>query len=945
MRDAPGSNPPPRQTLWPRRVSLLAGVTSLLLGVLVLGGWWFGAARIVQPIPGWPSMVPNTAVCFVFLGISLLLLRRPRILLPWWCVAQVFGVAAIVLASLTLAEYATGRDLGNDRLLLGGPLNSEAEFPVRRSGAGSAGAFVLIGLALLMVDLRRRSRTDLSEAFAICAVLVSLTMAAGYAYGATLLYEDAIPGVGTAPHSVVELLVLSAGVLCVRPNRPLIALVTSDRAGGFVVRRLLVGASAIPVLGLLVIWGYRRSLYNEPFAEALLAVAAMAIAVGLVVSTGHLLDRIDVERTRSEQALAEREERLRLLIQHASDGVFIADLDGHFIEVNDALCIMLGCPREDLVDKRIIDFIAPHDVPRLNTARATLLRGDAEVDEWTVVRRDRTTLPVEVSMRILHGGRWQGLVRDISARKEVERATDAVAEAVTQSPEASLKAVLETITLEAKLVANAEYAAVGVGGDRNRPFDPWVFVGMSSEEASRLAHAPRPVGLLGLVAVRNQSIRVTDLEHHPSFRGYPPNHPHMTSFLGVPIRRHGRSVGNLFLANKRGSAEFTMADQRAVERIAARAGTAIETARLYQAESLERAWLASMIDQMPEGVILTDSTGATHIENRSMQFFAHDTGERDQRGQPVRYDLRLSDGQPVALRDQPQVRALVDGTTTIGQEFLLRHPDGRMLPMLVSAAPVFDAQRNRSGAVTIYQDISTLKELERMREEWSTVVAHDLRQPLGIIALEAEALSRKFDRQETAGAPKVIERIRRSTKNLNAMINDLLDVSRIESRRLMLERVETDLASWLDEAVERLASLATGSAVRFQARVRPAPALIDPMRFEQVLGNLISNAVKYGKLEDEIVIDLSVYGLEFKVAVINHGRGIAPADIPKLFQRFARSEAARGEVVPGLGLGLYISKGLVEAHGGHIWAESIPGETTAFHFTVPMLSKGTQVAA
>jgi signal transduction histidine kinase len=307
--------------------------------------------------------------------------------------------------------------------------------------------------------------------------------------------------------------------------------------------------------------------------------------------------------------------------------------------------------------------------------------------------------------------------------------------------------------------------------------------------------------------------------------------------------------------------------------------------------------------------------------------------------------LRLPNGQVVPVDDLPQARALVGGATTIGQELSLRHPDGRLVPMLVSAAPVYDARGNRSGTVTIYQDISTLKELERMREEWSSIVAHDLRQPVGIIALDAETLNRMVDLGQMDEYRKVVERIRRSTARLNKMIEDLLDVSQIEARRVALERVETDLASFMDDAVERLSSLAPGHPVRFQARVKPAPALVDALRLEQVLGNLISNAAKYGLPEDEISIELARYGSEYEVAVRNRGGGIEPAEMPKLFQRFSRSEKTRGGTVPGLGVGLYICKNLVEAHGGHIWAESIPGQTTTVHFTIPMPPGSTQAAA
>src|SRR5204863_7733324 len=110
----------------------------------------------------------------------------------------------------------------------------------------------------------------------------------------------------------------------------------------------------------------------------------------------------------------------------------------------------------------------------------------------------------------------------------------------------------------------------------------------------------------------------------------------------------------------------------------------------------------------------------------------------------------------------------------------------------------------------------------------------------------------------------------------------------------------------------------------------------DPIRLEQVLVNLLSNAVKYGEANSEILIRLNRTGHDIEVSISNHGGGIAPDELPRIFDRFYRSTNSRRAGVPGLGLGLYISKGLVDAHGGRIWAESIPGETTTFHVMFPL---------
>jgi signal transduction histidine kinase len=251
---------------------------------------------------------------------------------------------------------------------------------------------------------------------------------------------------------------------------------------------------------------------------------------------------------------------------------------------------------------------------------------------------------------------------------------------------------------------------------------------------------------------------------------------------------------------------------------------------------------------------------------------------------------------------------------------------------------VFDEAGQRSGAVTVHQDISTLKELEHLREEWSSIVAHDLRQPAGVITIGADMLARTLDERHGEEALKIVHHIRRSAKRLKQMIGDLLDMSRIEAAHLSLERADTELVSWLDETVERLAVLAPDHEVRLRTGVRQAIVSIDPARIEQVLGNLIGNAAQYGDPGADITIGLDQRDGEFEISVSNRGGGILPSELPNLFQRFRRGGAARHAGIAGLGVGLYICKGLVEAHGGRIWADSTPGETTTFAFTLPASS-------
>ena len=241
-------------------------------------------------------------------------------------------------------------------------------------------------------------------------------------------------------------------------------------------------------------------------------------------------------------------------------------------------------------------------------------------------------------------------------------------------------------------------------------------------------------------------------------------------------------------------------------------------------------------------------------------------------------------------------------------------------------------------------DITRIKQLQRLHDEWTSVIAHDLRQPISTILMASEFLPELHQGEPNEKEREMVQRIHMAAGSLRRMVDDLLDMSLLEANRLKLERVSAKPHSLVHETLEQLAHLPGIERVRERA-VADLPAIqVDPMRIEQVLQNLISNAIKYGDPETEVTVREEQRGNEIEIAVTNHGNGIAPDELPRLFDRFTRSRATRGSGTPGLGLGLYIAKGIVEAHGGRIWAESIPCEVTTFHVALP-LSAELQEAA
>jgi PAS domain S-box-containing protein len=287
---------------------------------------------------------------------------------------------------------------------------------------------------------------------------------------------------------------------------------------------------------------------------------------------------------------------------------------------------------------------------------------------------------------------------------------------------------------------------------------------------------------------------------------------------------------------------------------------------------------------------------------------------------------------PEELRDERLVlraRALA-GETVVGFETEHVRKDGRRIPIAMTLSPIRDPVGRVVGISTIERDISTLKRLSREREEWSAVVAHDLRQPASAIRLSAESLSRT---ETNPARQRVIERIRKASDRLERMIGDLLDVSRIEAGQLAVQAESVDLRPLVADVVALLPW--DQSRCRIEVDAEAERAWADGERFVQVLSNLLTNAFKYGDPDTPVEVCLEAVEGMVQVTVTNEGPGISQDEVPKLFSRFARTRAAQSGGVPGLGLGLYICRGIVEAHGGRLWVESVPGDKTHFRFTLP----------
>jgi signal transduction histidine kinase len=381
---------------------------------------------------------------------------------------------------------------------------------------------------------------------------------------------------------------------------------------------------------------------------------------------------------------------------------------------------------------------------------------------------------------------------------------------VTQAE--NLIELLELIAEKARALTHADYSAVGVGTDPERPFEPWVTSGISQKEVDAVGRAPRPIGLLGQIARGQLPLRLTSLSGAPGAVGLPPNHPPLGPLLGVPIALHGSALGNFYLARRPGAPPFEDDDQTIIELLASHAAIAIHNAKLF---------------------------GKTFADMRA-------------------------------------------------------------------------------------------------RDEALAVVSHDLTNPLNAIALREQQLARSGD----AVAASHAHTVSRSVDEMRRMIRGLLDAVRLDSGRLALECQPTKVCELIQDIVETTAPLAHDREVSVEVDAdTPHPVLLDRDRFGRVLANVIGNALKFTPNGGRIVVYARQNADSLNIRVADTGVGIAPAELPHIFERYYTSGQQRGT-----GLGLYIAKGLVEAHRGKIWVESQLGVGTVVHIRVPTPPAGVSPA-
>lgn len=501
-----------------------------------------------------------------------------------------------------------------------------------------------------------------------------------------------------------------------------------------------------------------------------------------------------------------------------------------------------------------------------------------------------------------------------------------------------LETVLRSMVNSTRELTGARSSAVATTDEAGR-FQNFFASGLSPEEEQRLFEMPRAEEVWNYLHNVPNALRLNDLAHHLKAQGFPEYGFLSTSYLGVPIRHQGIQVGGIYLIDKEDGHLFTKEDQEVLSLLALQAGAAIFNARKYRDEQRARADLEALIDTTPVGVVIFEAESEMPVYfNAVSRRIVQELSLPGQSIQSLLEVLRVhrADGQEILYEETSLAQALVESSTVRAEEIILEGPNGNQITILVNATPLRSDEGTFESMIVTIQDMTPLEELERLRAEFLGMVSHELRSPLASIKGCATTVLEAAQVLDPAESLQFFRVINEQADNMRAVIGDLLDASRIETGTLSVTPEPADLASIVDQAKNMFLSAGYTQSVRIDLPLELPRVLADRHRIVQVVSNLLTNAARHSPDSSEIRITAANDSVFLTTSVIDQGQGIPVERLPHLFRRFAHSGRENREHGIGAGLGLAICKGIVEAHGGRIWAESAgTGLGTRFTFTIP----------
>jgi len=639
---------------------------------------------------------------------------------------------------------------------------------------------------------------------------------------------------------------------------------------------------------------------------------------------------------------------LRELIQQmgiSPDALVVVDQAGSIVMVNEQAATLFGYSSEELRKQRL-EMLLPEHLHEIHTTHREHYFAEPRTRAMGAGlqlfgrHKNGTEIPVDISLRpVLLDDELVviGAIRDMSEqyRAELER--------MQQAEQIRLQAELIELSHDAILIRDSVSRVIFWNKGAEELY------GWSSQEA------------LG---------RITNSLLKTRF-------PTSLAEVDAHLERDGRWEGELTHTRRDGSLVVVESRQMLVCDVQGHRTAILEINRdITERRHLEQAmqavhaqavarldFLQQIMDALPGSIYLVYGSDARlllanraaaslwgaiwHIDQPMLEFLATN-------------GIKIFDaqGHPLTPKYFATLRAVQEGETVLHHQETIRRPNGSSLPVLVNAV-VLNSSRwenlvreevesttqyapHESITLVVHQDVSALKEAEYLKDEFIGVAAHELRNPLAVLKGYAEMLVFQTARGKgpklAAWQSEALEEIDEATSRLDKLTEDLLDVTRLQAGRLVLSREPTDLVALTRRMVTQRQMTTKQHVFSLDTEHTSLVVDVDRVRIEQVLTNLLSNAIKYSPQGGPIELTLreEVEPHATLLSIRDRGIGIPFAQQARIFGRFVRAENARTSEITGTGLGLYLSRELVERHGGRLWFESTEGEGSTFFMTLPL---------
>jgi PAS domain S-box-containing protein len=361
------------------------------------------------------------------------------------------------------------------------------------------------------------------------------------------------------------------------------------------------------------------------------------------------------------------------------------------------------------------------------------------------------------------------------------------------------------------------------------------------------------------------------------------------------------------------------------------------TMDITERKSAERAMTAQILNSTDDAIYVINQQGcATFVNRGAARLLGWTTDELLGTNMHALVHHRRQDGSEYKLEDCPGRITLATAQSTQGDREVFWRKDGSYIPIEYHCNPILGSRGEVTGAVVTFRDITERRAVERMKDEFVSIVSHELRTPLTAIRGALGLLNAGLLPEVQGKAKHMLALAVSNTERLAQLVNDILDVERMDAGKVVLNRLPFGAQTLMTQAIEIIKPIADKSKVLLECGACDAEVFVDPDRIRQTFTNLLGNAVKFSSAGSTVSLSAKRSNWDVQFEVRDHGRGVPHDKLEAIFERFQQVDASDSREKGGTGLGLAICRSIVNQHGGEIWAENCEGGGASFRFTIPL---------